>query len=162
MIDDARLKAQSAQIEQMLMDLREQVEPDAFAQIEGVLGRLVRLYGAGLQRALEHGRSCTADEAKLDEAIVEDELLSSLLVMHGLHPLSPEQRLERLFAGLAARLGVADSDVMFVWLGDGAVRVLSSLGSDVDPMLRKLIENAAPEVTSVEIVEIATVTRQAI
>jgi hypothetical protein len=157
MLDDARLKAESAQIEQMLLDLQGQLEPGAWAQLEAVLGRLVRLYGTGLQRALEHGRSCAAEPARLDDKVAGDELLASLLVLHGLHPLTAEQRLERLFLGLPARLGVADGAVMLVWLGDGAVRVLSALGEDAEPMLRKLIENAAPEVSSIDIVEIAEI-----
>ena len=99
-VDEARLKAESAEIEQMLGDLRTQVDAEAWSQVEGVLERLVRLYGVGLQRALEHARSSGADAGSFDEAIAGDDLLGSLLAMHGLHPLTPEQRVEKLIAGM--------------------------------------------------------------
>jgi hypothetical protein len=149
-VDEARLKAESAEIEQMLGDLRTQVDADAWQQVEGVLERLVRLYGVGLQRALEHARSSGADAGSFDAAIAGDDLLGSLLAMHGLHPLTPEERVEKL----VERLGVSGDELMFVWLDDGRARLLSALGDEADCALRKALGSIAPEL-EVEIVAMA-------
>ncbi len=157
--DEARLRAESVEIEQMLGELRAGLDPDTWAQVEGVLERLVRLYGVGLQRALEHARACGAVGSGFDEAVAGDDLLAGLLVMHGLHPLSTEERVERLAAKLPERLGVAPEALVLVWLGDNRVRILSSLGEDADPVLRRAFENVAPELTSVDIVAFSDLLR---
>jgi hypothetical protein len=110
------------------------------------------LYGVGLQRALEHARASAATESELDAALVADDLLGSLLVMHGLHPLSTEERVAKLAASLPGRLGVPAESLVLVWLGDNRVRVLSALGEDVDAVLKRAFENVAPELTSIDIV----------
>jgi hypothetical protein len=117
-----------------------------------VLARLVRLYGVGLQRALEHARASGADGGNFDAALTADDLLGSLLVMHGLHPLTTEERVERLAATLPGRLGVPAESLILVWLGDNRVRVLSALGEGADAALRTAFENVAPELTSIDIV----------
>jgi len=150
--DEARLKAESVEIEEMLGDLRANVDPETWAQVEGVLGRLVRLYGVGLQRALEHARASGADATGFDAALTADDLLGSLLVLHGLHPLSTEERVERLASTLPERLGVPAESLVLVWLGDNRVRLLSALGEEADAALRRAFENVAPELTSIDIV----------
>lgn len=156
-VDEARLKVESVEIEQMLGDLRTQLDLEMWAQVEGVLARLVRLYGVGLQRALEHARGNGAEGTRFDEALAADDLLGGLLVMHGLHPLSTEERVERLAAALPNRLGVPAESLVLVWLGDNRVRVLSALGEEADAVLRRAFENIAPELTSVDIVAFSNV-----
>lgn len=151
-VDEARLQAESAEIEEMLGDLREQLDAEAWAQVEGVLARLVRMYGVGLQRALEHARAHGAEGEPFDAALTGDDLLGSLLVMHGLHPLSTEQRVERLASTLPARLGVPPESLVLVWLGDNRVRLLSTLDEPTNAALRRAFENIAPELTSIDIV----------
>src|SRR4051812_17584753 len=95
MIDEPRIKVESAEIEPMLEELRELVDPGAWARVEGVLGRLVRLYGAGLERALAHARAAGAYAPIFDELVGEDAVLATLLVLHGLHPLPTVERIRR-------------------------------------------------------------------
>lgn len=151
-VDEARLKAESVEIEEMLGDLRESLDPETWAQVEGVLARLVRMYGVGLQRALEHARGNGAEGSEFDAALTGDDLLGGLLVMHGLHPLSTEERVQRLAMMLPERLGVPAEALVLVWLGDNRVRVLSALGEETDAALRQAFENVAPELTSIDIV----------
>lgn len=149
-VDEARLKAESAEIEQMLGDLHAQVDPEAWRQVEGVLARLVRLYGVGLQRALEHARASGADTGSFDAALAGDDLLGSLLAMHGLHPLTAQQRVEKLIE----RIGESSDKLLLVWLGDGRARLLSGLGDEADAALRAALGSITPEL-EVEIVAMA-------
>jgi hypothetical protein len=149
-VDEARLKAESAEIEQMLGDLRATVDAESWEQVEGVLARLVRLYGVGLQRALEHARASGADGGSFDAALAGDELLGSLLVMHGLHPQTAQERVEKLIA----RIGESSDKLMLVWLGDGRARLLSALGEEADAAVRAALGSVAPEL-EVDIVAMA-------
>jgi hypothetical protein len=160
-IDDARLRAESGQIERLLGELRELVTPPAWQRIEQVLARVVALYGAGLEHALEHARAAGAAPAALDERLTGDELLASLLVLHGLHPLPAEERILRALAVVRAQLDLADHELVLAELTDAGVVHLEAtvaLGGGAmaarvaEGITRRAIEVAAPEVTAIELV----------
>ncbi|HEY7273177.1 MAG TPA: hypothetical protein VH502_10620 [Actinoplanes sp.] len=115
------------------------------------LVRLVAdLYGAGLERLLEivHDAGVLTDEVA--EALAADELVSSLLLVHGLHPYDAGTRIERALAD------VRDAELLDV-TPEGVARVRVSghgCGSDtLRAAVEEAIEAAAPEVTRIEIEE---------
>ncbi|SNY54781.1 hypothetical protein [Paractinoplanes atraurantiacus] len=106
------------------------------------LVRLVAdLYGAGLQRLLElaHAHGALSDD--LLDAIAGDDLVASLLLVHGLHPYDVTTRVERALA--------AFGHLEILSLGTVVrVRVLASQ----DPAaVREAIEAAAPEVEQIHV-----------
>jgi hypothetical protein len=158
MIDEPRLKIESAEIEPMLTELRELVAPKAWERVEEVLGRLVRLYGAGLERALAHARAAGAYAPAFDELVGEDALLASLLVLHGLHPLPTTERVRRAVETVADALGLGDGDLTVLEVTSGVVRMRAKTppGGSIAARvlagaLRQAIETAAPEINSIEI-----------
>jgi Fe-S cluster biogenesis protein NfuA/nitrite reductase/ring-hydroxylating ferredoxin subunit len=127
------------------------------------LVRLVAdLYGAGLERMLDllHQRGVLSDDVV--DALASDDLVASLLLVHGLHPYPVQTRIERALAGLRPYLGSHGGDVELVEVtGDGVVR-LRMLGScDGCPSssvtltlaVEGAIEAAAPEITAIEVEE---------
>jgi Fe-S cluster biogenesis protein NfuA/nitrite reductase/ring-hydroxylating ferredoxin subunit len=127
------------------------------------LVRLVAdLYGAGLERMLDllHERDVLSDDVV--DALAADDLVASLLLVHGLHPYPVQTRIERALAGLRPYLGSHGGDVELVEVtGDGVVR-LRMLGScDGCPSssvtltlaVEGAIEAAAPEITAIEVEE---------
>lgn len=129
------------------------------------LVRLVAdLYGAGLQRLLEllHERG-HLDDGTLD-AIARDDLVASLLLVHGLHPYGVEARIEQALESVRPYLGSHGGDVELIEVTDEGVARLRLLGScDGCPSssitlklaVEGAIEAAAPEVTTIE-VQVAT------
>lgn len=125
------------------------------------LVRLVAdLYGAGLQRVLEimHERG-HLDDATLD-ALAADDLVASLLLVHGLHPYDVMTRVERALEGVRPYLGSHGGDVELLEVtGDGVVR-LRLLGScdgcasssvTLKLAVEGAIEAAAPEISAIEV-----------
>ncbi|WP_328320245.1 NifU family protein [Streptomyces sp. NBC_00388] len=125
---------------------------------------LVRLvtdfYGAGLERLLdlvhEHGR---LDDGVL-AALADDDLVASLLLVHGLHPYSVETRVEEALAGVRPYLGSHGGDVELLGVTADGVVTLRLLGScDGCPSssatlklaVQSAVEAAAPEVTGIEV-----------
>jgi hypothetical protein len=116
------------------------------------LVRLVAdLYGAGLERLLEivHDAGALTDEVA--DGLAGDELVSGLLLVHGLHPYDAGTRIANALAGLR------DVELIEV-TGEGVVRLRMSgghgCGSTVDrAAVEEVIEAAAPEVTGIEIEE---------
>jgi hypothetical protein len=157
--EDAELQAESARIERLLAELRDLVPLPAWQRIEDVLRAIVHLYGAGLGRALAHARASGADGEHFDTRLCDDELLASLLVLHGLHPVGLEERVQRALAVLREELSLADDALRLVRVGDGSVEIAASEtigGGAMSPGLaeatvRRVLETAAPEITSIEI-----------
>jgi len=158
--EEAALRAESSQIEQLLDELRTLVTAPAWLRVEDLLRRVVRLYGAGLGRTLDHARAAGADEPRLAELCSGDDLLASLLVLHGLHPHTTEQRIDRALALLRRELGLPGDALVVDSLVGGALRLRASgeLGGGAmatrvaEGVVRRVIENVAPEVSSIEIV----------
>ena len=162
MTEEAELRAESAHIEHLLAELRELVPLPVWQRIEDVLRRIVRLYGAGLGRALAHARADGAGAA-FDARLCDDDLLASLLLLHGLHPLSTEQRVDRAVAVLRTELGLANDALAVVRVDRDTVHLAatSAIGGGAmsrglaEATVRRVLETAAPEIATVQITGIA-------
>lgn len=129
------------------------------------LVRLVAdLYGAGIERILDllYEAGHLDDEALA--LLANDDLVASLLIVHGLHPHSVEQRVEQALERVRPYLGSHGGDVeLLAVTQDGAVRLRllgSCDGCPSSSVTLKLavegaIEAAAPEISTIE-VETAT------
>ncbi|WP_326701247.1 NifU family protein [Streptomyces sp. NBC_01754] len=127
---------------------------------EELVRLVVDFYGAGLERLLD----LVHEQGKLDDeilaALAADELVASLLLVHGLHPYSVETRVEEALESVRPYLGSHGGDVeLLAVTDDGAVR-LRLLGScDGCPSssvtlklaVQGAVEAAAPEITSIEV-----------
>ncbi len=125
------------------------------------LVRLVAdLYGAGLERVLE----VMHDAGRLDDevlaALAADDLVASLLLVHGLHPYDVTTRVEQALEGVRPYLGSHGGDVELLGVSESGVVQLRLLGScDGCPSssvtlklaVEGAIEAAAPEITSIEV-----------
>jgi Fe-S cluster biogenesis protein NfuA/nitrite reductase/ring-hydroxylating ferredoxin subunit len=125
------------------------------------LVRLVAdLYGAGLERVL----TILYDAGHLDDdilaALAADELVSSLLLVHDLHPYDVQTRVERALDGVRPYLGSHGGDVELLEVTEDAVVRIRLLGScdgcassavTLKLAVEGAIEAAAPEVTGIEV-----------
>jgi len=118
------------------------------------LVRLVAdLYGAGLERLLDIAHEHGALTNDVVDALAGDDLVASLLLVHGLHPYSVETRIERALAahgGDVELLGVSDDGV-------ARLRMPASSGgcgsATVKLAVESAIEAAAPEIVRIEVEE---------
>lgn len=157
--DDEALRAESSQIEAILDELRALIPAPAFQRVEDVLGRVVRMHGAGLARSLIYARSAGADASQLDELCCADDLVASLMLLHNLHPRTPAQRIAGALVLLCKELGLPDGALVLESLHGGAVtlRASSSLGGGAmasrvaEGIVHRVVEAAAPEIASIEI-----------
>ena len=117
---------------------------------------VVELHGAAIERMLENIAETPAGEAALDQAL-KDDLVASVLLLHGLHPDSIETRIHRALDKVRPYLNSHKGDVEFVSLHDGVVRLrmVGSCGScpSSSVTLKNAIEEALYEAAP-DIVEI--------
>jgi hypothetical protein len=123
--------------------------PAARERAEELVRLVVDLYGAGLERMMQvlHERGQLTDEVL--DAFATDDLVASLLLVHGLHPYSVETRIAGAIDGKGVELLGVDED--------GTVHLrLSGSGGCATEAVREQVEAVAPEVTAVVFERAAT------
>lgn len=138
-----------------LDDLLARVEamPEPHGQIAGdALSGLSEIYGEALARML------AAAGADLAERLASDPLVGHLMVLHGLHPSPPEQRVKEAIQEIEELLGKPGS-VQLTGVEAGIARVsvtASGCGSQgLSSSVRDIVLGAAPELVGVETAESA-------
>ena len=134
---------------------------------EELVRLVVELYGAGLERVLELAHEAGALDDDLLRALAADELVSSLLLVHGLHPYSVQDRVEQALEEVRPYLGSHGGDVRLLGVsGDGVVR-LELLGScdgcassavTLELAVEEAIRAAAPEISRIDVEEASKAT----
>lgn len=145
--DDQELREQFQRIEALLATVEQHADPAVLAAVQEIVQTLLGYHAAGLARLLE------AVDANARDRLVDDELVSSLLVLHGLHPLSLEARVARALESVQPALH--GGNVELVDIVDGGVRLrvhsgghtCASSGQTMRQAIEQAIHAFAPDVT---------------
>jgi Fe-S cluster biogenesis protein NfuA/nitrite reductase/ring-hydroxylating ferredoxin subunit len=136
--------------------------PVARERAEELVRLVVDLYGAGLERLLEIVHESGRLDDDLLDRLAADDLVASLLAVHGLHPDDVETRVRKALDGVRPYLGSHGGDMEFLGVTEDGVVRLRMLGScDGCPSssvtltlaVETAIQAAAPEVTGIEVEE---------
>ncbi|HZP40400.1 MAG TPA: NifU family protein [Candidatus Binatia bacterium] len=150
---DGEVRAEVARAEALL----ERVEalPDARARATAVdcVEALVRLYGEALARVMRH-----AEGTPLAGALADDELVSHLLLVHGVHPVDVGTRVARALAEVRPYLRSHGGNVELVEIRDGVARVrlagschgCPSSRATLRAAIEDAVRRAAPDLDGVE------------
>ncbi|HVE96950.1 MAG TPA: NifU family protein [Pseudonocardiaceae bacterium] len=146
------IQAVGKQVEALLAEFASTSDPATAQRAEELVGLLVEFYGAGRARIVE-----LLDEQAV-AVLLGDGLVTSLLVLHELHPQSTEERVLAALERVRPYLGSHAGDVEYLGLDpDGTVRLRLAGSCDGCPSsaitvkmaIEKGIEDVAPEVTKV-------------
>lgn len=128
---------------------------------EELVHLLVEMYGEGLRRVV----TVLGDrDPAMVERLAEDELVESLLLLHDLHPVDTETRIQRALDTVRPYLGSHAGGVEFLGVdGDGMARLRLQGNCDGCPSstetVRMAIEgaiaDAAPELTGIDVAGVA-------
>jgi hypothetical protein len=146
-------------VERLLAEVESVAGPVAWPRVEALVAALVDLYGAGLERTVACAREAARNAGELDERLIRDELVASLLLLHGLHPLGLEQRIEAALARVrdelpaAARLRCVSIDNGIVMLRIDESEARANVRPPPTTIVAQEIERDAPEVLGVQIEE---------
>ncbi|MBA2282158.1 MAG: NifU family protein [Acidimicrobiia bacterium] len=125
--------------------------------MQDVVSLVTDLYGGGLARVLE----LAGDDGELRRRMADDELVSSLLIVHDLHPVGVEDRVRQAIESVRPYLGSHGGDVEVLDVdADEGVVTLRMLGScdgcasssvTLELAVQRAIEEAAPEITRIAV-----------
>ncbi len=152
-IDTAMLLERDRRLERLLADAEAACGPVAWPRVEVFLSAVVELYAVALERLLSHGRSAARDPKELDLALVTDEVVSSVLLVHDLHPETLDDRVRRAL-DLVRRESPHTSPLTIAGVAEGILQ-LEPL-DEAAPLpttaaVARAVEQAAPDLAGVEI-----------
>jgi Fe-S cluster biogenesis protein NfuA/nitrite reductase/ring-hydroxylating ferredoxin subunit len=140
---------QIAGLEALLEEVEALPDPNAREKCMETIGALLDLYGEGLARIVE--------AASEPDRLADDELVSHLLLVHGLHPVPLESRVRGALEEVRPYLESHGGNVELVGIGDGVVRLAlegscdgcPSSAATLELAIEDAIRKAAPEVEEI-------------
>jgi Fe-S cluster biogenesis protein NfuA/nitrite reductase/ring-hydroxylating ferredoxin subunit len=156
LLDEGQLQERVGRIETLLEEIESFEDPIARAKTAEMVQTLLELYGEGLGRIVESvGRLGGQD---LKDELLGDELISHLLILHGLHPVDVETRVLEALDEVRPYLESHGGNVQFLGIGDGVARVRLEGSCDGCPSstmtlklaIEEAVQKAAPELEGVE------------
>jgi Fe-S cluster biogenesis protein NfuA/nitrite reductase/ring-hydroxylating ferredoxin subunit len=162
LLDDRGLQERVARMEMLLGEIEALDDPNARSKAAEVVQVLLELYGEGLARMMETVAGGVEGEQAF-EAFADDELVSHLLLLHGLHPLDLETRVVKALEEVRPYLKSHGGNVEFLGVEDGVARLRmqgSCSGCPSSTMTLKLaieeaIHKTAPDLEGIEAVGVA-------
>ncbi|MDF2701565.1 MAG: hypothetical protein K0S10_509 [Rubrobacteraceae bacterium] len=154
-----------ARIETLLGEIEALHDPNARAKAAEVVQVLLELYGEGLARVMDVVAEGEERE-RIFEALAEDELVSHLLLLHGLHPLDVQTRVTQALEEVRPYLRSHGGDVELLGIEGGVVRVRLQGSCDGCPSsaatlklaIEEALQKAAPDLEGVEAEGVAETT----
>ncbi|QLL09258.1 NifU family protein [Mycobacterium vicinigordonae] len=152
--DDAQWRTAGDRI-QTLLDSCATGGPGAYERAQELVREVIALYGAGLERILAHA------DPQLAERLATDDLVASLLLVHGLHPHDVHRRVADALDRVRPYLGSHGGDVDLLEITpDGAARLAfrgtcktcPSSAMTLELAVEDAVRAAAPEICSIEVV----------
>ena len=146
-------------IETLIQEVATFPDPHARATTEALLQALLDMYGEGLAHILELTMQTEASGYELLEAFASDELVASLLLLHGLHPADIESRIAHALNEIRPYLQSHGGNVELVKVENGVAYLrlegscngCSASTATLQQTIEKAIYEAAPDLDRLEV-----------
>ena len=154
--DDAQWRTAGERI-QILLDASSSGGAVARERAEQLVREVTDLYGAVLERMMD---VALAVDPGLADRFATDDLVASLLLVHGLHPYDVERRVSDALDTVRPYLGSHGGDVSLLGVSDGVVRLqfqgscksCPSSSVTLELAVEDAVRAAAPEIEWIEVV----------
>jgi Fe-S cluster biogenesis protein NfuA len=163
MAQDTALQNQIQRIAEIVQRLESETDPNSRALTKELLESIMALHGAGLERILELARQSGESGDALVQKCAKDELVSSVLLLYGLHPDDLKTRVDRAIEKSRKFLEPHAAHAELVSIsGDGSVQVrlhakpnggCGSTAASLRAGLEGALQDAAPDASDIHIDE---------
>lgn len=156
--DTREFQTRLRRLEELLHEIERAASSSARERTREIVQTILDLHGAGLEKILE-GIATTEQGQAVIDTLARDELVGSLLLLHGLHPLDAEARVRQALELVRPALHRHGGDVELLEVRDGVVRLrlqgnchgCPSSSATMKQTVEEAIYAQAPEVTAVEV-----------
>lgn len=132
-------------VQELLGSLDEIADPVAQQRVQELIGTVLELYGAGLERVLGIVDDAGDDALALRQALLDDGVVSSLLLIHGLYPISLEERVVEALDSVRPFLASHGGNVELLGVDEGVARLRLEGSCNGCPASAATLENALKE-----------------
>jgi Fe-S cluster biogenesis protein NfuA len=158
-IDEKDFQQRVQKIGDLVHDLESIADPASRAAAKELVQLLMELHGTGLERILEIVFQSGDSGPRVIDDLGQDRLVSSLLILYGLHPEELQTRVERKLAQIESKLHKMGAEAKLVGINGGEVRVrvrvegqgCGSTSRTVQMAVEEAMYEAAPDLTSLTI-----------
>lgn len=159
MIDEKDFQKRVQKIGELVQNLETIPDPVARANAKELVQSLMDLHGAGLERILEVVFQAGEPGARVIDDLGGDPLVSSLLILYGLHPEELSTRVEHKLRQIQSKLHKMGAKASLVSAAEGDIRVRISIdghacgstGRTAQAIVEEAIYEAAPDLKSLQI-----------
>jgi Fe-S cluster biogenesis protein NfuA len=157
--DSRDFREEMQRIGNLVQEIESSADPAVRAITKTLMQSLMDLHGAAIEKALD----IVADSGEPGMAIIDrlgrDPLVSSVLILYGLHPEDLETRIVKAVDKMRPQLRKQGCEVELVSVNDGAIRLRVETGSHTCGSTAKTLQatlegtmyDAAPDLTSLVI-----------
>ena len=146
-------------IEWLTAELEALPDPRARGLAEELLSAVLELHGEGLERMLELVDEAGSAGAPIREALVDDGVVASLLLIHDLYPVSLEERVLEALASVQPYMESHGGGVELLSLQDGVARLrlqgscdgCSASSATLELAIKKALMETAPDLAGLEV-----------
>jgi len=146
-------------VQDPLGSLDDIADPFAQQRVQELIGAVLELYGAGLDRILGVVNDAGEPGLPIREALLEDGIVASLLLIHGLFPVPLEERVIEALDSVRPFLASHGGNVELLSVQDGVARLqlqgscngCPSSAATLEHALREAIDAAAPDLLGLEV-----------
>jgi Fe-S cluster biogenesis protein NfuA/nitrite reductase/ring-hydroxylating ferredoxin subunit len=156
-IEDAeRLIERVQDLQARLEDLGESVPRELADEL---VSAVVQMYGAGLERILAALLDGGPDGERLAGSLADDPMVATLLLIHDLHPVPLEQRVQQALDSVRPYMESHGGNVELLSLKDGIARIhlrgscsdCSASSVTLELAIKQALEDAAPDLEGLQV-----------
>lgn len=146
-------------VQELLGSLDEIADPFAQQRVQELIGAVLELYGAGLDRILGVVADAGEPGLPIRDALLDDGIVASLLLIHGLYPVPLEERVTQALDSVRPFLASHGGNVELISVEAGVARLqlqgscngCPSSAATLEHALREAIDAAAPDLLGLEV-----------
>ncbi len=155
---------------QRIQDLQERLEAtgDAAAReaADALVSAVVQMYGAGLERIVELLAGAGEAGREIASSLSDDALVATLLLIHDLHPVPLEDRVQAALESVRPYMESHGGNVELLSLHDGVATIhlrgscsdCSASAVTLELAIKQALEEAAPDLEALEVLGVAAQT----
>jgi len=146
-------------VQDLLGSLDEIADPVAQSRVQELVGAVLELYGAGLERILGVIADAGEGARHIRNELLDDGIVASLLLIHGLYPVPLEERIAEAVESVRPFLASHGGGVGILSVEDGVARLrlqgscngCPASASTLEHALKEAIDEAAPDLLALEV-----------
>jgi Fe-S cluster biogenesis protein NfuA/nitrite reductase/ring-hydroxylating ferredoxin subunit len=151
------------QLVERVQDLQAQFESTSDSPTrelaEELVSAVVQMYGVGLERIVASLAGSGTEGERLAAGLAEDPLVATLLLIHDLHPVALEQRVQQALDSVRPYMESHGGNVQLLSLENGIARIhlqgscsdCSASSVTLELAIKQALEEAAPDLEGLEV-----------